>query len=141
MNRIIVVRTNRNKEAFAYDKAGNRWADRNEWKYKYNKANQLIKTSSFTYTYDSNGNLISKTLISNPSTLTSYSYNSENQLIEVKTFSPTNHSALTTIRFSYDALGRRIKKEVVDAQTLRPQDSSLILGGFWSEPIFFELKY
>ncbi|MEA3306710.1 MAG: RHS repeat-associated core domain-containing protein [Elusimicrobiota bacterium] len=116
-------KSTKHKEAFAYDKAGNRWADRNEWKYKYNSANQLIKTSKLAYSYDMNGNLLQVT--SDKSPVTSYKYNSENQLIEVNV-SPTNHYPLTTISFSYDALGRRISKSVSSPLSPKPSTLSFI---------------
>ncbi|MEA3306712.1 MAG: RHS repeat domain-containing protein, partial [Elusimicrobiota bacterium] len=96
------------RKAFAYDKAGNRWADRKERKYKYNEVNQLIKTSSFTYSYDAAGNLLQVT--SDKSPVTSYKYNSENQLIKINGVS--TGSSLASISFSYNALGRRIRKTV-----------------------------
>ena len=70
----------------------------------------MLEDSNFTYTYDDNGNLTSKTSKANGE-VTSYSYDAENQLIRVD-------RPGTVAEYRYDALGRRIEK-VVNAVSTR----------------------
>ena len=75
--------------------------------YSYNAANQLTSsfdgTTTTTYSYDNNGNLISKTVgVANP---TSYTWNYENLLTTVT----LPDSSVTT--YTYCALGKRVQKE------------------------------
>ncbi len=87
-------------ESYSYDPVGNR----NPLTQLYNEANRLLEDSEYLYTYDSNGNMLSR---SNKATgaMTTYTYNSEDQLIGVVT--PTQ-----TISYKYDALSRRIEKNI-----------------------------
>ncbi len=87
-------------ETFSYDPVGNRLSDAAIANYSYNAANELVSNSSFTYSYDANGNLISKTDLAGNKT--SYSYDSENELV-----SASMPSGITAT-YKYDALGRRI---------------------------------
>ncbi len=89
-------------ENFSYDPVGNRLSDASITNYSYNAANELVSNSSFTYSYDANGNLISKT--DSAGNKTSFSYDSENELIGASM--PSGVSAV----YKYDALGRRIYK-------------------------------
>src|SRR6185312_3609084 len=65
-------------ETFSYDAVGNRLADAQIGGYTYNSANELTSNSSFTYTYDADGNQSGKTDVSNNQS--GYSFNSLNQL-------------------------------------------------------------
>ncbi len=89
-------------ENFSYDPVGNRLSDAQISGYNYNAANELVSNSSFTYSYDANGNLISK--IDSAGNKTTFSYDSENELIGASM--PSGVSAV----YKYDALGRRIYK-------------------------------
>ncbi len=89
-------------ESFSYDPVGNRLADAQISGYNYNAANELVSNSSFTYSYDANGNLISKTDAAGNKTI--FSYDSQNELIGASM--PSGVSAV----YKYDALGRRIFK-------------------------------
>jgi RHS repeat-associated protein len=74
--------------------------------------NRLASTNIFTYSYDNNGNLVSK-----DSSLgsTQYTYDFENRLtqadVEVNSY-PVATS--TTVNYQYDALGRRIQRSTSD---------------------------
>ena len=57
-----------------------------------------------TYTYDNNGNMVTKTKISAPTDVTTYTYNSENQLTQIT----DDRGQITGYR--YDGLDRRIEK-------------------------------
>ena len=89
-------------ENFSYDPVGNRLSDASMTNYSYNAANELVSNSSFTYSYDANGNLISKTDAAGNKT--TFSYDSQNELIGASM--PNGVSAV----YKYDALGRRIYK-------------------------------
>ena len=69
--------------------------------------NRLVQDDQFDYTYDDNGNLASKT---DRVTLdaTSYSYDAQDQLIRI------DFPDATFATYAYDALGRRIAKDVDD---------------------------
>ncbi|MBI5624773.1 MAG: hypothetical protein HY924_13420 [Elusimicrobia bacterium] len=101
-------------ESFIYDSAGNRLADARMTGYQYDQANRLLENSSFTFTYDNNGNQTGK---ADKLTLqtTGYAYNSENQLKQVDLPEGT---IFTT---KYDAEGRRIEKSTgaVSSQATR----------------------
>ena len=68
----------------------------------YNGSNELISTSRSSYTYDYNGNLISK---SGSNGATSYAWDYENRLASV-----TLPGSGGTVTFKYDPFGRRIQK-------------------------------
>jgi RHS repeat-associated protein len=87
-------------ENYSYDSAGNR----NPLTQTYDSGNRLLDDGTYTYTYDRDGNITRKVKKIGGET-TSYTYNSEDQLIGVVT--PTQ-----TISYKYDALGRRIEKNV-----------------------------
>jgi len=48
-------------ESYTYDAVGNRTASHLSASYSYQPFNKLTSTASAAYTYDNNGNLISKT--------------------------------------------------------------------------------
>lgn len=89
-------------ETYAYDAVGNRTSSHLATGQAYDAANRLLEDSSFTYTYDTNGNLASKRdKIS--SALTTYEWDVEDRLLAV-------HTPAQTLTFRYDPLGRRIAK-------------------------------
>ena len=90
-------------EAFSYDPVGNRLADVQIGGYTYDGVNELTSNSGFTYTYDADGNVISKTEHSS-NTQTTYGYNSQEELVTVGLPVGTNWN------YDYDARLRRISK-------------------------------
>ncbi|MFH1492917.1 MAG: FG-GAP-like repeat-containing protein [Candidatus Omnitrophota bacterium] len=106
-------------ENYAYDSVGNR----NPTNYTYDDANRLLEDDEYTYSYDDNGNLTSKT---NKSTLqiTTYTYNLENQLIRI------NFPNLTSAQYTYDGLGRRIEKNVNGTITRYVYDNEDIIAEY-----------
>lgn len=100
-------------ESFQYDELGNRMQDVGG-AYVYGvKRQRLIEDYRHFYYYDNNGNLSSK--ISKDMTKTeNYHYSSENQLIKIEWFE--NNVQLKEARYSFDALGRRMQKVVIDHQ-------------------------
>ncbi len=95
----LINSTNPN-EAYNYDPVGNR----NPITQTYDSGNRLLEDDTYIYTYDLDGNMTSKVKKAGGET-TTYNYNSEDQLIGIVT--PTQ-----TISYKYDALGRRIEKNV-----------------------------
>ncbi|MDD5491994.1 MAG: polymorphic toxin type 44 domain-containing protein [bacterium] len=100
-----LANSNNPGEAYNYDPVGNR----NPLTQTYDAGNRLLDDGTYTYTYDHDGNMVTK---QNKTTLetTTYTYNSEDQLIGVVT--PTQ-----AISYKYDALGRRIEKNVAGTIT------------------------
>jgi RHS repeat-associated protein len=89
-------------ESYTYDPVGNRTASLGVSSYTTNASNELTATSNATYTYDSNGNMLSKT---DSTGTTSYTWDFENRLTSV--ILPGSGGAVT---FKYDPFGRRIEK-------------------------------
>lgn len=90
-------------ETFTYGPVGNRLtsADHNDW--TYNNRNELISYDAVTYTYDPNGNTVSKT---DGTGTKYYTYNYENRLIRID-FMDGSYA-----EYKYDVNGRRIEKDV-----------------------------
>ncbi|HSE83995.1 MAG TPA: RHS repeat domain-containing protein [Thermodesulfobacteriota bacterium] len=92
-------------EVFYYDPVGNRLRRNGQtMDAVFNMANRLLEDQEYTYSYDSNGNLVEKTNKST-SEVTQYTYDAENRLIQVS-------KPGTAAIYRYDALGRRIEKNV-----------------------------
>lgn len=88
-------------ENYAYDSVGNRTSSHLSASYAYQRFNRLTNTSSVSYEYDANGNLISKTDAGGTWT---YNWDFENRLKQV--IKPGGES----VSYKYDALGRRIQR-------------------------------
>lgn len=110
------------REAFAYDPAGSLrrlveelsspvlGSEPGEWEIR--NGNRLVRTPDAEYTYDRRGRRIKKVSLSSsaegrPGEATDYVWDVRDRLREVKT--PDGRRVL----FTYDALGRRIRKEVL----------------------------
>lgn len=88
-------------EAYDYDLLGNRTAPGGPM--TYNANDQLKQDATYDYDYDDEGNMLSRTLRSDPSQVTSYAWNAEHQLLEVG-LPDGSH-----VSFRYDPLGNRIE--------------------------------
>jgi RHS repeat-associated protein len=88
-------------ENYSFDGVGNRTASHLSANYAYQPFNKLTSTAASTYTYDNNGNLLSKT---DASGTTNFTWNEENQLTQVAL--PNG----LTVNYKYDGLGRRIQR-------------------------------
>jgi RHS repeat-associated protein len=91
-------------EQFSYDVVGNRLTDMTHTNYQYNELNQLTEDDSCKYAYDADGNMTEKIDKATGDT-THFVYDIENKMVEVR--KPGMLS-----KYSYDALGRRMSKEV-----------------------------
>ena len=88
-------------ETYAYDAVGNRSSSHQSASYSYQPFNRMVSTSTATYLYDNNGNMISKSDVSGS---TQFAWDFENRLVQVVT--PAGGS----VTYKYDALGRRIQR-------------------------------
>jgi len=105
-----------NSESFNYDAIYNRTSDQGG-NYVYDGSSvRLTEDYKNIYAYDNNGNLISKQKKGLNGEVTNFEYSSENQLLRFKLFDPNYSSTMPAkeVEYTYDALGRRIQKQVVD---------------------------
>ncbi|MDC1174213.1 carboxypeptidase regulatory-like domain-containing protein [Bacteriovoracaceae bacterium] len=100
-------------ETFSYDEIGNRTTDQ-DGSYSFEpKKQRLSEDYNFFYSYDNNGNLTTKVTKDHSKTI-NYSYSSENQLIRIQWYDGT--TLTKEAHYLYDALGRRVQKEIIDQQ-------------------------
>ncbi len=90
-------------ESYSYDPVGNRLSSLGVGSYSVNNSNELTATPIASYTYDNDGNVVSKT---DSTGTTTYTWDFENRLTSV-----TLPGTGGTISFKYDPLGRRIYKQ------------------------------
>jgi len=88
-------------ESYAYDPVGNRLTSLGA-SYTNNSSNELTAKTGVTYTYDNNGNTLTKT---DSTGTTTYAWDFENRLTSV-----TLPGSGGTVSFKYDPFGRRIYK-------------------------------
>ncbi|MCA1791646.1 MAG: hypothetical protein LC667_17880, partial [Thioalkalivibrio sp.] len=98
---------------YDYDAVGNRLSSPLSAAHSHNAANRLTSDDGFTYTYDANGNLATRTSASGPTTgqVTTYHWNTRSELTAIDL--PMGGR----VDYRYDALGRRIEKNVDAAVT------------------------
>jgi YD repeat-containing protein len=89
-------------ESYNYDPLGNRTASLGVSSYTTNASKELTAIPGVSYTYDSNGNTLTKT---DSTGTTSYTWDFENRVTSV-----TLPDSGGTVTFKYDPLGRRIYK-------------------------------
>ncbi|HWR17668.1 MAG TPA: RHS repeat-associated core domain-containing protein, partial [Terriglobales bacterium] len=82
--------------------------------YANNSSNQLLSTPLATFTYDQNGNILSK---NNSYGLATYAWDYENRL----TSATTQNGVIT---FKYDPFGRRIQKSSASGTTIYVYDGA-----------------
>ena len=99
-------------ESFTYDSLGNRTADnQGTFVYDTNKF-QLIEDWKYVYAYDLNGNLVTKQEKGLAGKVQNFIYTSENQLAQIHFVD--NGTTVKQVYYSYDALGRRVKKRILE---------------------------
>ena len=89
-------------ETYSFDPVGNRLSSLSVPTYTYNSSNEITAAGASTFTYDNNGNTLSK---SDGAGTTAYTWDFENRLTSVHL--PNQ----TTVTFKYDPFGRRIQKD------------------------------
>jgi len=92
-------------ESYTYDKVGNRKTSRDYPTWNCDANNRLTSFNGTTFTYDNNGNTISKT---KSGQTTNYTYDYENRLSRVFATPPQAGEAI----YTYDPFGRRLSKTV-----------------------------
>lgn len=99
-------------ETYSYDGVGNRTAASGipTTSYTYDPFNRLASTNGSAYTYDNNGNLLSK---DEDEDLTTYTWDFENRLTQVTT------PGGLTVNYEYDALGRRVRRSTSSGASLK----------------------
>ncbi|MEK9149169.1 MAG: RHS repeat-associated core domain-containing protein, partial [Candidatus Desantisbacteria bacterium] len=105
---IRVQRNNEAEERYQYDPAGNLIAMPGQSGMKIGSGNQLEFANGMQYSYDTRGNLFRRVDFSKT---TFYRYDNNDQLIEVQL--PDGRRA----KYGYDALGRRVSKEIDGKKT------------------------
>jgi RHS repeat-associated protein len=121
LQRLKTGGTTDNAETYDYDLVGNRTTSFLSSTHNHDDLNRLLEDDSFTYTYDNNGNLATKTNKANPTEVTTYHWDAQDQLIQI------DRPNSTTVTYKYDGLGRRIEKNVVGTLTRYVYDGEDIL--------------
>ncbi|MBL8823222.1 MAG: tandem-95 repeat protein [Planctomycetia bacterium] len=92
-------------ESYTFDSNGNRVQSHLHGTYSTGSNNQVLSDGVYSYTYDLEGQLQTKTTLANGD-VTTYSYDHRHRLIDVTTRSAGN-IILSTVTYRYDALDRR----------------------------------
>jgi RHS repeat-associated protein len=104
-----VVQGTTTTESYTYDSVGNRLSSLNVNSYSYNASNELTATSAATFTYDANGNTLTK---ADSTGTRNYTWDFENRLSSVALPGTSG-----TATFKYDPFGRRIQKAFTQTST------------------------
>jgi RHS repeat-associated protein len=118
--RLIISATGKTtNEQYSYDATGNRTSGpTTSTTYSIDQGNQLTSTTNAIFSYDNNGNIITKTT---GGITTTYTYDGENRLVNIET------SDGSTIVYIYDPFGRRIEKTINGVTTKYLYDGANIL--------------
>jgi RHS repeat-associated protein len=114
-----VTQSSTTTESYSYDPVGNRTASLGVSSYTTNSSNEMTANSNASYTYDSNGNTLTKTVGTDT---TSYAWDYENRLTSV-----TLPGSGGTVSFKYDPFGRRIEKILPSATRLFVYDGASLV--------------
>jgi RHS repeat-associated protein len=106
-------------ESYTFDPVGNRLSSLSVSPYNYNTSNELTSTPSTTYSYDNNGNTLTKT---DSTGTTNYTWDYENRLTQV-----TLPGTGGTVTFKYDPLGRRIFKSSSNGTSVYAYDGDNLI--------------
>jgi RHS repeat-associated protein len=106
-------------ESYSYDTVGNRLSSLGVSSYTNNTSNELTSTSAASYTYDNNGNTLTKT---DSTGTTNYSWDFENRLTQVAL--PGTGG---TVSFKYDPFGRRIEKTTSSTTSIYAYDGDNVI--------------
>ncbi len=106
-------------ESYSFDPVGNRLSSLGVSPYANNSSNELTSTPSTTYTYDNDGNLMTKV---NSAGTTQYFWDYENRMTSV-----TLPGSGGTVSFKYDPFGRRIYKSSSSATSVYAYDGDNLI--------------
>ncbi len=123
LNRLAAVTDTEGNESYGYDAEGNRTNSHASVSHSHDDANRLLEDDAYSYVYDANGNLTSKT-DKTTGDVTTYTWDSLDRLIQI-TFPDTS-----TATYAYDTFGRRIEKNVNGTVTRYLYDGWDILAEF-----------
>ena len=123
LRRVTAAGAPADPETYAYDAVGNRTASSVSLTHRYDDGNRLIEDDDFTYNYDNNGNLATKTAKADGS-VTEFSFGAVNRLVRIDL--PDG----TVASYRYDAYGRRFEKSVGGVTTRYVYDGLNILLEF-----------
>jgi RHS repeat-associated protein len=104
-----VTQSTTTTETYSYDPVGNRLSSLGVSPYSVNTSNELTSIPGTTYTYDDNGNTLTKATSSGTTT---FGWDYESRLTSV-----TLPGTGGTLAFKYDGLGRRVQKAFTQAST------------------------
>jgi RHS repeat-associated protein len=104
-----VTQATNTTESYSYDPVGNRLSSLGVSPYSVNSSNELTSTPSATYTYDNNGNTLTKVTSAGTTT---YGWDYENRLTSV-----TLPGTGGTLAFKYDGHGHRVQKVFTQGST------------------------
>ncbi len=121
LQRLKTGGTASNAESYSYDLVGNRTTSFLSSSHNHDDLNRLTEDEQFTYTYDNNGNLKTKTNKAIPMEVTTYHWDAQDQLIQI------DRPDSTTVTYKYDGLGRRIEKNIAGTITRYVYDGEDIL--------------
>lgn len=112
--------------SYTYDPAGNRLSmttdrdtgsgpqpDPETTNYSYDAANRMLSAGSMSFTYDANGNRLTKATTATPpsqSRLETYAYDEQNRLVLYARIRTQNGQVEQRVYSVYDGLGRRVNK-------------------------------
>jgi RHS repeat-associated protein len=108
-------------ESYTFDKVGNHLSSVGLDSWLYNSSNQLTSTPATSFSYDNNGNMLTKSDANGTAT---YAWDFENRL--ASTFTPG--AGITTFR--YDPFGRRIQKSGSLGTTIYLYDGANIVAEY-----------
>ena len=110
-------------ETYTYDTVGNRTNSHLSASHVYGLDNRLLGNDDFIYTYDDNGNVVSKEDKAT-NDLTTYTYDAQDQLIQI------TRPDTSVVTYQYDGFGRRIGKNVAGDVTTYVYDGDDIVMAF-----------
>jgi RHS repeat-associated protein len=116
---LIATQGSTTKESYSYDVVGNRLSSLGVSPYSYNTSNELTAKPGVAYTYDNNGNALTKV---DSTGTTTYAWDFENRLSSV-----TLPGSGGTITFKYDPLGRRIYKSSSSGTSIFAYDADNLI--------------
>ena len=122
---LSVLQGTNTSESYSYDAVGNRLSALNYNSLTYNTSNELTATPNATFTYDNNGNMLTKTTSAGAAKYT-YTWDYENRLTSA--IVPSVGGSTSNVSFEYDPLGRRIQKSTASGATIYLYDGQNIVS-------------